>query len=126
MILLYWIIVIIFITTVFVFYIIPRLEWKSNVNPEWPRFTFKEFQSYYAIKPVKWDLHETYITYTTSEDWENPVSLEWVTFRDFRKYQKWKKKRKKQNEEEKRVRYTEKVVKDIQDDLQKLVEKEIK
>jgi hypothetical protein len=123
--LLYGIIVGIFIISS-VFYVIARNEWKADTRPELPRFTFKEFQSCYAIKPVKWDLQESYVTYTTSEDWQNPIPLEWATFRDFRKYKKWYKKKEKQSIEGTRARYTEKVVKDIQDDLQKLAEKETK
>ena len=88
--------------------------------------TFEEFESYYNVNPDKWALSNAcyYVEYRF-KGWESQI-IDFKTFKDYKKYNAWLTKHLKKENENTQLKCETAVLKDIEKDIKKLVEKEVK
>lgn len=118
----------IILATLGIIYVACWVDWEDSRRPSRPRLTFEEFESYYNVNPDKWVLSRAYycVEYRFDQWGSNSQIIDFKTFTDYRKYNKWLNKHLQKKNENTQLKCETAVLQDIEKDIKKRMEKEVK
>ena len=104
--------------------------WRSTKESTHPNMTFEQFESYFNVDPSKWALYEYNVAYLLEDKhggwYASKKNIDFETFEDYKKYCKWSAQKEIEKNEKILLKNEMEVLQDIEKNIKKRMEREVK